>query len=590
VGPTCTQQLTLFPSISEVSSSSTGFDVKKENIIKLGNLQILSTKTCFSAKQAPMIGDIKVSVAPFGGWFARKTFKLSVPKPPLIETSALEQPISASKALAIDFSSDDIVFDYQLKIDNKSVPCSMKNSQVSCDIVPLNLQQGKDYTMELLRMFDGRNVNIVVNKVIRTITATNVVSASVNQGQIVFDKPKTFTIGFDKVVVKGVIMLEKIEGAKHTVVDTSTLFNGKQAVITSKNDLDRDVSYALSVNQIEAVDGSTLVSPYISDFKLSDGPIITSVNVGKTGIPQTKTIILTFNQPLSGDQDISQYVSAAGTSTTISRSNNKVLISYSNAPICTDIKIHINGGLLSNYGVVQNHSWSFTARTICHTISAIGHSKNGRSILAYTFGSGSQVILYVGSIHGNELSAKYLMNAWVNELEANARDIPSNKKIIVIPSLNPDGNSANSRNNADNVDLNRNFPADDWQTDIVSPDNQPIPGGGGPNPLSEPESQAIAAYTIQLRPSLTMSFHSAAGYAISNQAGNSASLAASYARLARYSNMTGNGSAFSYSITGTYDDWLREDYGLASIVVELSSNSSSEFSRNKAALWAMARS
>ena len=87
-----------------------------------------------------------------------------------------------------------------------------------------------------------------------------------------------------------------------------------------------------------------------------------------------------------------------------------------------------------------------------------------------------------------------------------------------------------------------------------------------------------------------MSFHGSAGYAIANQAGDSAALASIYSQLSGYSNMTGNSSAFSYSITGTYDDWMRENYGFTSVLIELSSNSSSEFSRNKTALWAMARS
>jgi hypothetical protein len=50
------------------------------------------------------------------------------------------------------------------------------------------------------------------------------------------------------------------------------------------------------------------------------------------------------------------------------------------------------------------------------------------------------------------------------------------------------------------------------------------------------------------------------------------------------------GGAFSYEITGTYDDWICEKLGRQSVLIELGSSSYSEFSRNYAALWAMARS
>ncbi len=70
---------------------------------------------------------------------------------------------------------------------------------------------------------------------------------------------------------------------------------------------------------------------------------------------------------------------------------------------------------------------------------------------------------------------------------------------------------------------------------------------------------------------------------------DSASLAATYSSLSGYRNMTGVEGAFSYPITGTYDDWIREELGLPSVLIELSSVSDSQFSRNKTALWAMVK-
>ena len=73
---------------------------------------------------------------------------------------------------------------------------------------------------------------------------------------------------------------------------------------------------------------------------------------------------------------------------------------------------------------------------------------------------------------------------------------------MVIPDLNPDGIVAHTRQNADAVDLNRNFP---WHW-------RPLDGLGalqysGPKPLSEPESRAAAGLILRVRPQVTIWFH-----------------------------------------------------------------------------------
>lgn len=586
----CTQQLTILPSYNKNTDNNSGFTIRNENIVKWGSLQILSLKTCFDVTKPPLPGNTRVSTSLMGGWFAKKTYLLTIPVLPTIQTAVLDQPIPIMKSLALKLDKADLVFSYQLVIGDKFASCPVKEAAIYCDITSLKLLQGNNYNIKINRLFKGQVLDTLVNKDIKTLNATNVVDASINAGQVVYDKPKSFTFDFDKSVTKGSVVINKVEGEKHTVIPSASVFDDKKVTLTVVNDLERNVAYEIIIDQIEAKDGSTLPGQYKLSFSTSDGPIVIGVNVNTTGSPLTKVVVLTFDQNLSTSQDITNFVSTSGIPTLISRQDNKVFISYTNAPLCTNLNVSIIPGLTSNQGVIQNNFWNFSTRTICHTVSTIGYSVNGRPILAYTFGSGATSILYTGSIHGNELGAKYLMEAWINELELNAQNIPSDRKIIVIPTLNPDGVAANRRNNSHNVDLNRNFPVSDWQTDIYSPANQLIPGGGGATPLSEPESQAIAAFSIALRPRLTMSYHGSAAYAIGNQYGNSSVLAVSYSQLTGYSNMTGVVGAFSYPITGTYDDWLREEEGLTSVLVELSSNSSSEFSRNKDALWAMARS
>lgn len=259
-------------------------------------------------------------------------------------------------------------------------------------------------------------------------------------------------------------------------------------------------------------------------------------------------------------------------------------------PKCTDFKIVVGEGIQSVHQIASSSLWEFASRTICHAVESIGVSAQGRPIYAYFFGDGSTTILYTGGIHGSEGSSKMLMDAWINELEANARTIPIGRQIVVVPAINPDGLAARTRNNSRNIDLNRNFAVSDWVSIITDTRGNPVPGGGGLEPMSEPETQAIAALTSRLRPRLTLSFHAVASVVIANQAADSAHFAGTYSRMSGYRNATGlSAQTFDYAISGTYDDWIAEKLGLPSVLVELASTTSSEFGRNKSALWQMAR-
>jgi len=588
-GDTCVRQISLFPALSKPTNDAR-FRAEARNTWRIGKMAVLSPTTCFVATKSPTPGVSKVSIAPFGGIIARKKFAVRVAEPPIARTESLSKPVPTGKPLDIHLSHADSVFDYRLEVAGRSTECAEKDAAQRCDIAALRLKQGEQYKLRLVRQFKEKTIATVATKKITTLTATAVTASSVTPGQVVYDKPKSFTVEFDKPVVKASLSLEKVDGDTRTPVTTTATFEGSKATLAFTDELARSAAYELVVDKLEAHDGSTLESPYKVAFTVSGGPKVTGINVGTTGLPLTKTIVVTFDQALSDTQDVTKFVALKGIGATISKKENQLFISYANAPICTDFSITLAKGVESRYGIAQDNPWSFGARTICHTTMTIGYSAGGRPITAYLFGSGARTVLYTGSIHGNELSAKRLMEAWINELEANARSIPADKQIVVIPAINPDGVAASRRNNNNNVDLNRNFATADWQKDITTPSNQPLENGGGTSPMSEPETRALAAFTSQLRPRLTLSYHAIAGYAIANEAGDSGSLTATYAQMTGYRNMTGNGGAFDYSTSGTYDDWIAQKLGLPSILIELASSTNSEFSRNKAALWAMARS
>ena len=62
-------------------------------------------------------------------------------------------------------------------------------------------------------------------------------------------------------------------------------------------------------------------------------------------------------------------------------------------------------------------------------------------------------ILVIGVFHGDEPQGEYLINKYLKENDSN---------LMFIPCLNPDGKNLKTRQNANNVDLNRNFPTKNW--------------------------------------------------------------------------------------------------------------------------------
>lgn len=585
-GVDCAKQLTLFPNnMKQVGES--GFAVEYKDKLEVNGFPVASLKACFTPETLPNPGTTTVSMSPFGSWFLAKKFALQISDAPRPETADfIGKTLPVTRPVKISLSGPDEVFDYALTIGEKSVDCTHDSEQLYCDITPLGLAQGESYDASLQRFFNGEKIGELGKGTIKTLRALVLTNGSVSEGQTVYDKPASFIFEYDKTLDKAEAVLTTKAGE---TVEMTVSTEGKKLLVTPKKELKRNTEFILHLKQVEAVDGSALPDEAVIHFTVSGGPKVVGVSVGSISAPTSGTVTLTFDQDIANSQEIANLVSIGGVSGSVSGSGKQVRITYSGG-LCTDFSMTVKKGLKSAADIIQTDDWSFSSRTICYTIQTIGYSVRGRAINAYSFGFGGKTILYTGAIHGNEQSARLLMNAWINELEANARSIPAGTRIVVIPSVNPDGVAANTRTNANNVDLNRNFNTSDWKKDVETVEGKPFPGGGGNTPGSEPETQALAAYTSALAPALTMSYHSTASYAIANTCGNSPALADTYSKLTGYRNMTGVSGAFSYQITGTYDDWICEKLGRASVLIELASSSSPEFSRNKAALWAMARS
>lgn len=122
----------------------------------------------------------------------------------------------------------------------------------------------------------------------------------------------------------------------------------------------------------------------------------------------------------------------------------------------------------------------------------IGASVQGRPIELFSVGSGSKRVLIIGGIHGDETGGAAAGDL-VRYLERHADAVPEGVRLQVVPNANPDGEMAGTRGNANDVDINRNFPSRNWSSQLSAGDRPTAGLSGGAGPGSEPETRALLA-------------------------------------------------------------------------------------------------
>ncbi|MGZ4672327.1 MAG: M14 family zinc carboxypeptidase [Ilumatobacteraceae bacterium] len=128
----------------------------------------------------------------------------------------------------------------------------------------------------------------------------------------------------------------------------------------------------------------------------------------------------------------------------------------------------------------------------------IGHSVLGRDIVAYRLGTpGARPVLLVGVIHGNEAKG-YEITRLIRTMP-----IPAGIDLWIIDSINPDGQAAGTRENANGVDLNRNVT---YKWNYI-PKSGPDSEYSGEAPGDQPETQALESFVGEIKPQITMFWH-----------------------------------------------------------------------------------
>lgn len=260
------------------------------------------------------------------------------------------------------------------------------------------------------------------------------------------------------------------------------------------------------------------------------------------------------------------------------------------------------------YSVFENYVKELNNRFESLKITTCGKSLLNKEIYAFVIGEGKRNIVYVGGTHGLEWLASLLLLKFTENLALayenqgalagfNIKDILENRKLIIIPELNPDGIEIAIKGatacgryrgenfeickgdfscwsaNARGVDINHNFNAD-WYTlreaekeaGIDSPSPRRY---GGLFPESEPETAAITRLCRRIPLEMLVTFHSQ-GEEIYYEYGKntpekSLHIAKIFSALTDYTLVKNEGLASS----GGLKDWFIEEFKKPAFTIEI---------------------
>lgn len=185
-------------------------------------------------------------------------------------------------------------------------------------------------------------------------------------------------------------------------------------------------------------------------------------------------------------------------------------------------------------------------------------TKNGNNI--ELIGEPAQnPVLIIGVFHGDEPQGKFLIDKYITS----TGDL-GNK--IFIPCLNPDGMQKNTRTNANGVDLNRNFPTQNWgrnEGENASCDDCSTEYYGGISPASEIETKFVIDIIKKYTPSLIITLH--APYKVVNYDGPAEIQAQKISQIINYPVE----ASIGYPTPGSFGTYCGIERNIPTITLEL---------------------
>ena len=177
-------------------------------------------------------------------------------------------------------------------------------------------------------------------------------------------------------------------------------------------------------------------------------------------------------------------------------------------------------------------------------------SAKGREIVLKG-GRTAKNILVIGVFHGDEPQGNFLIENYLKNNESN---------LLFIPCLNPDGMAAGIRTNSNGVDLNRNFPTENW---ALTEKNEFF---GGEKPASEIETQFAAAVIAKYSPRLILTLH--APFKVVNYDGDAKEICEKISEIINYPVE----ASIGYPTPGSFGTYAGIEHGIPTITLELDEN------------------
>ncbi len=211
-------------------------------------------------------------------------------------------------------------------------------------------------------------------------------------------------------------------------------------------------------------------------------------------------------------------------------------------------------------------------------VKIIGNSVKGRLLPLIKIGVGQRKLLLIGAVHGREfVSTAFIMRS-VYELLKSGEELKESC-LYIVPMVNPDSVEISLlrdsplaedcdreffKNNANNINLNANFP---YCFAKVPESRQ-----GGENAASEPETKALIRLCEKEKFSFAISLHARGNCIFWRDFGNGEvkgdfSLAKKLKESCGFELISPTKNAFDYS--GGFENWFRCKYRRPALCVEL---------------------
>jgi hypothetical protein len=223
-----------------------------------------------------------------------------------------------------------------------------------------------------------------------------------------------------------------------------------------------------------------------------------------------------------------------------------------------------------------------------------GHSVEGRPLWRFEWGPNkAPSVLLTGLIHGVEVIGSLALHRLLEKVTSARRPITERLRLVVAPLLNPDSFAENmerlerglpawKRANARGVDLNRNFPPAGRVTGLLrvfaGSRYRWSPYYSGDEPFSEPETKAVRDLVQEIRPRLSIGFHSFGRLLLypwahsrrpSPREPSYRRLSEAFLRRIPSSTYRARQAIHLYPTEGDLDDWLEAEHQTLAFTVEV---------------------